>query len=312
MAGTASSQLRSAYISELTPGTIPATPAFKALHRPALLSAAAQTIQGRSLVAKGARLGHAVNGIDVTGSLESPLIYGVYDDFLATLLQSAWATNVLKDGKAETTLAVENAMPAGVGGTSTMLRYRGVEATGGTLNLTAREAATLNLTLAGRGSDAAAITAITGATYTDPTEADPLSSGKDVGTIVFNGYTLDCMQSLEINFGYENRELQPKISSNELCGITRGDFMPVLTARMYIEANFLAIYNAARERHAAFSVTVPLGSVTTEKYTLVFPSCFFGPTEIDRSGASVMQSIQIMPQYDVVSSAVVTVTRAIV
>lgn len=311
MAGSASSQLRSAYVPEATPGTIPATPGFLTLPAAARMSAMAQAIEGRSLAAKGARLGRGVNGIDVTGSLEDSVKYGVYDNLLATLLQGAWSDDVLKDGKAQTTVAVENTIPAGVGGTSTMMRYRGVEALSGSLKLAARQAAKLSLTLAGRGSDDATATAIAGATYTDPTVVDPLSSGADVGTIVFNGYTLDCMQSLDIAFNFDGRDLQPKISSNDLCGITRGDFLPVLTANMYIEANFLAIYNAARASHTAFSVTVPLGSVTEQKYTLAFPSCHFDTAGLDLSGASAMQSVVIKPQYDTSSAAVLTVTRAI-
>jgi len=311
MAGTASSQLRSAHIIETVPGTIPATPAFTTLHAPARMIGTPQTIEGRSLIAKGGRLGRGINGIDVTGTIDDSLKYGVYDNFLATLLQGTWVADVLKDGKAQTTVAVENTLPAGVGGTSTMMRFRGVEALSGTLNLTARQAATLNLTLAGRGSDDASTTAITGATYTDPTVSDPLSSGADVGTIVYNGYTLDCMMSLDIAFNFENRDLQPKISSNDLCGITRGDFLPVLTANMYIEDNFMAIYNAVRARHTAFSVTIPIGSVIGQKYTLVFPSCHFATTSIDTTGAAAMQNVVIHPQHDSLSGATVTITRAV-
>jgi hypothetical protein len=311
MAGSSTSELRSAYVAEVTAGTIPATPGFTTLHRPAAMMAKPTIIEGRSLIAKGARHGQGYSGIDVTGSLESPLIYGVYDDFLATLLQGAWSSDVLKDGKAETTVAVENTIPAGTGGTATMMRYRGVEATSGSLSLKARSAASLSLQLVGRGSDDATTTAITGATYTDPTEADPLSSGEDVGTIVFDGYTLDCMEALEIAFAFEKRDLQPKISSNDLCGITRGDFLPTLSANMYIESNFLAIYNASRARHTGFEITIPLGAVTGEKYTLVFPKCFFGETELDWSGASAMQKVQILPQYDTSSGATMTATRAI-
>ncbi|MEB3419903.1 phage tail tube protein [Salipiger marinus] len=311
MAGTASSQLRSAHILEATPGTIPATPAFTTLHAPARLTGTPQTLEGRSLVAKGGRLGRGINGIDVTGTLEDSLKYGVYDHFLATLLQGTWSSDVLKDGKAQTTVAVENALPAGVGGTSTMMRFRGVEAVSGTLNLTARQAAALNLTLAGLGSDDATTTAITGATYTDPTVVDPLSSGADVGTIVFEDITLDCMQSLEINFAFEGRDLQPKISSNDLCGITRGDFLPVLTANIYLEANFLEIYNAARARHDPFSVTIPLGSVTGEKYTIEFPRCHFASTSIDTTGTAAMQNVTIHPEYSTSDSATVIITRAV-
>lgn len=311
MAGTASSQIRSAYVAEVTPGTIPSTPAFKTLHRPARMQAAAMPEFGRSLVSKGARLGHGINGIDVTGTLESPLIYGVYDDLLATLFQGAWAANVLKDGKALSSVVVENTLPAGAGGSSTRLRYRGVEALSGTLSLQARSAAALSLSLGGMGSDDAIDAVIIGATYTDPTEADPLSSGADVGTITMAGFTLDCMERAEISFAFEGRDPQPKIGTNDLCGFTRGDFLPVITARFYIEANFLAMYNAARARHASFAMTFPLGSISGEKYTLAFPACYFGPTEIDQSGASVMQSVQIMPAYSAANACVASLTRAV-
>ncbi|APX88645.1 hypothetical protein BV394_01955 [Brevirhabdus pacifica] len=304
--------MRSAYVAETTAGTIPALPGFTTLHQPARMTAAVEPISGRSLVASGARMGHGIQGISVSGSLESPLIYGVYDTLLATLLQGSWATNVLKDGKAVSTVAIENTLPAGVGGTSTMLRFRGVEATGGTLSLQSKSAAQLSLTLAGMGSDDATTTAITGATYTDPTEADPLSSGTDVGTIAFSGYTLDCMQALEIALTYESREPQNQIGSDDLCGHTRGDLLPELTANILIEGNFLAIYNAIRSRtHAAFSVTVPLGSVSGEKYTMVFPSCHFGMGEIDTSGAQALQKVTILPQYDTTEDAVVKITRAV-
>lgn len=311
MTGTASFQVRSAYVAETTPGTTPTTPGFTTLNRPARMAARQMPEFGSSLVGGGARLGHGVNGIDVTGTLETPLIYGVYDPFFETLLQAAWSTNTLKDGKAVKSVTIENTMPAGVGGTSTMLRYRGVEAMSATLSLQARSAAALSMQLAGRGSDAGSTTAISGATYSDPTEFDPLSSGADVGTITMAGYTLDCFQSLNIALNFDGRELQPKLASDDLCGITRGAFMPALTGRVYVEANFMAMYNAARARHSAFKVTVPLGSVTGEKYTLEFHSCFFGPTEIDMSGASLMQTVEIMPQYDTTEDCVLEITRAV-
>lgn len=312
MSGVSTSEIRSAYVNEATVGTIPATPGFTTLHQPARLAAKPEIIWLQSQVAKGARSGQAFGHTPVDGSLESPLVYGVYDDLLATLLQSSWSSNVIKDAKDETTVAIENTFPAGAGGTDTMLRFRGVEAVGGALTLTASEAAQLSLEVVGRASDDGTTTAISGATYTDPTEGDPLSSGADVGTIVFDGYTLDCMQSLEIALTFEDRDRQPRISSNDLCGISRGKFLPVLTANMFVEANFLAIYNAARARHTAFSVTVPLGSVSGEKYTIEFPLCHFGETEIDMSGVNIMQQVQIVPIYDgTTENAVVKITRAV-
>tara|TARA_R100001086_G_scaffold44729_1_gene19809 strand:+ start:284 stop:1222 length:939 start_codon:yes stop_codon:yes gene_type:complete len=311
MSGISTSLVRSAYVAESTPGTIPSTPGFTTLHAGAQLSAKPKIIEGRSRVAQGARNGQGYAGLEVTGSIEGQLIYGVYDAIIETLLQSSFSSDVMKDGKANTTVAIENTMPAGVGGTNTMLRYRGVEAVGGSISLTSNEAAAFNFSLIGLGSDDATTTAISGATYSDPSEADPLSSGEDVGAITFNGYTLDCMESLEIDFAFEGRDPQPKVSSNDLCGVSRGDFLPKLMAKMYIEANFLAIYNAARSRHTAFAVTVPLGSVSGEKYTLLFPQCTFGSTEIDTSGTNVFQQVEILPQYNTSAASVLTLTRAV-
>lgn len=311
MAGTASSSIRSAYVAETVPGTIPATPPFKTMHAPIVMSAIPDIIQGRSLLANGGRLGRGIQGIDVKGSYEDSLKYGVNDDLLATLFQSSWATNVLKDGKASNTVAVENAMTAGVGGTLTYLRYRGVEALSGKLALKAKTAAQISLELFGIGSDDATTTIVTGATYTDPTDIDPISSGADVGTITMAGYTLDCMEALDIDFAFEGRDPQPRIASDDFCGVTRGAFLPVLTANMYIETNFLAIYNAARENHTAFAVTIPIGSVTLKKYSIVFPKCRFGSTEVDFSGTSAMQKIMILPEYDSVTSCTGQITRAV-
>lgn len=311
MTGISSSQIRSAFVPETTPGTTPSTPAFRTSHRPIIMQAASQPEFGRSLTSGGARRGHGIMGIGVTGALNAPLVYGAHDELLATLFQATWSSDVLKDGKSRKSVTVENTMPAGVGGTSTMLRYRGVEALSGSLTLEANAGVMLAMTMGGLASEAGTTTAISGATYSDPSEADPLASGADVGTITFAGFTLDCMQRAEISFAFEGREPQPRIGTNDLCGYTRGDLLPVITARFYLEANFLAIYNASRARHDPFAVTFPIGSVTGEKYTLLFPACYFGPTEIDQSGASVFQSVQIMPAYDSSEACVAKLTRAV-
>lgn len=311
MAGAATNTVRSAFVAETTTAVIPTNPAFQTLHGGANLSSEAQTIESRSRSTGGARSGVAYIGSDNEGTLEAPLIYGVYDDWLATLLQGTWASNVLKDGKARSTLTVENAVPAGAGGTLTYLRFRGVEAQGGSLNLAARQEAALSMQLFADGSDDGTTIALTGATYADPGNAVPLTSGADVAGITFDGYTLDCMQSLEVQFAFENRDQQDRIGSDDKCGMSRGDCLPVLNANMYVEANFLAIYNASRGPHDSFSVSIPIGQVTGEKYLIEFPSCRFGSTAIDQSGANVMQRVQILPQYDDTEACVIKVTRAI-
>jgi hypothetical protein len=283
------------------------------MHAALALNAVPDIIQDRSLIAGGGRLGHGVQGINVTGEYEDTLKYGVNDDLLATLLQGSWVANVLKNGLEYKTISVENTIPAGAGGVPTFLRYRGVEAQGGSLTLKARSPASISFELFGIGSDNATVTGIAGATYTDPVDVNPISSGADIGTITMTGYSIDCMESLEINMAFENRDAQPRIMSDDFCGVTRGVFLPVLTANMYIEDNFIDFYNAARNRDDVdFAMTIPIGSVTGDKYLISFPACRFGETEVDMSGASLMQKIQILPKYDTGIGAVMQITRAVV
>lgn len=313
MAGTSSSSLRSAHVAATATGDAPATPAFTTSHAALRLTAPATPIESSSLISGGARLGQGIAAIPVSGEMsETPLIYGAFDDLIETLLQGTWASDVLEDAKASNSLYVENAIPAGEGGTLTMTGFRGVEAVGGTLNLASGAAANLSLNFLGTGSTDTYTTILTDATYTDPTNIEPLSSGVDVGTITAAGYTLDCMESATIEFAFEERDPQPKIGSDDMCGILRGKFKPVINANFYLEANFAAIYNAARDSGAStFAVTFPIGSVSGEKYTLTFPACRFGGTEIDFSSATVMHTVPILPQYSEADGCVCILTRAV-
>ena len=312
MAGMASSELRSAFVAESTAGTIPSTPSFTNFDAPLLMKATPTIAERKTLAAQGAREGQAVGGREVSGSVSDQMAYGAFDEMLETLFQGAWSTNVLKDGKSVKTVAIENAIAAGVGGTTTMMRYRGVEAVSGTIAAQSREPINISMDLRGRGSDDATTTAITGATYTDQAEKTPLTSGLDVGSITFNGYTLDCFQRVEMQFNYEGRDDQPKLGSYDLCGITRGALVPVINARIYVDSNFLAIYNAARANHTAFSVSVPLGSVSGSKYTVEFPVCAFASGDLDFGAADAMHDIVIYPQFDATTeNCVVKITRAV-
>lgn len=312
MAGAASTQLRSAYVAETTAGTTPSTPGFLTMDNPAMMRATPSIIESKTLIAGGARGGQGVGGIEVSGSMSGPMIYGNFDTWLESLLQGAWSANVLKDGKTIKSVTVENAIPAGAGGTTTMMRYRGVQAVGGTITAKSREDVHISLDLRGMGSDAATTTAIAGATYTAPSNLTPLASGVDVGSITMAGYTLDCISEVEIQFTYEGREDQPKVGSNDLCGITAGALVPVIRARIYVDANFLAIYNAARANHTAFAVSIPLGSVSGSKYTVDFPLCAFASGDLDFGAANAMHDVVIYPQYDdATNDSVVKITRAV-
>lgn len=311
MAGTALNEIRSAWVAESTPGTTPTTPGFTTETNAIAMTATPETYMASSLAYGGETTTVGVNAIPVTGTMGGSMVYGNLDDWMASLMQGSWESNVLKNGKTRSAMTVENTIPAGAGGTATMLRYRGVEAVGGKISLASKAEVQFTLDLLGMGSDDATTTAIAGATYTDPSNIVPLTSGLDVGTITMAGYTPGCIQAAEIDFAFDGRDPQEIIGSLDLCGVTPGAFRPKLSVTALVNADFAAMYSAARSVQAQFAVNIPIGSVTGNKYTIAFPKCVFGSADLDLSGNTLLQKLEIIPAYDTVSSASVTITRAV-
>lgn len=311
MAGASNTERRSSYVMESTAGTTPSTPGFNRLPANSLnMTANPRVTEQRSITAGGQRTGVTRNGFAVSGSLSSGLIYGEFDDFFASLFQSDWSSNSMKNGESTKSMTLEDSIPQGAGGSKAYLRYRGVEASAATLTLTAGQDAQISFDLLGSGSDDAATTAITGSTYTDPTSIDVIGSGSDIGTIAMSGMgTLDCMRSCEVRFAYEGKEEQLKLSSDDLCGISRGALIPVVTGEFYVEDNFVSIYNAARSG-TDFQLTIPIGSVANKKYDLVFFSCEFveAPLVTGENGPA-FQNFTIMPKYKDSESCTVRIRR---
>lgn len=204
MTGAANSERIDSYIVETTPGTTPATPAFTKLSVTEFNMSANPRITEPRLQAFGTqRSGIGRHGNAVAGSLRSPLLYGELDDFFASLFQDTWDTDVITNGtEDQVSMTVEQSIPAGAGSaTINYLRYKGVEASGGQLILTAGAEAEMTFDLIGFDSDDAASSAIAGSSYADPTNTNVLGSGSDIGTIALSGMTIDCMSNLTIDWG---------------------------------------------------------------------------------------------------------------
>jgi hypothetical protein len=313
MAGASNTERKTSIVIETTAGSTPATPSFKRLPVNVLnMSANPRVVEQRSIIAGGQRTGISRNGFAVSGSLSSGLIYGEFDDFFESMFQGSFASDVLKNANDTVAMTIEDSIPQGSGGSLAYLRYRGVEATGGTLNLVAGQDAALSFDLIGSGSDDAATSIITGATYADAGSFDTIGSGSDIGTITMSGMgDLDCMRSCEVRFTKEGKDENLRISSDDLCGISRGAMLPVVAGEFYVEDNFVDIYNASRAG-TSFALTIPIGSVANEKYELFFPDCEFveAPLVTGENGPA-FQNFSIMPKFDTTEDCTVRLTRNI-
>lgn len=313
MAGIDTNQLRSAFVAEVTNGTTPSTPGFLTMHAPAVRNAGPTRSHQGSLVAGGALLGDTLltnkSGLAIANA---PLVYGLYDTLFETLFQGAWSTNVLKDGKAFKTVTVENSTIAGIGGTRTYWRDLGVRATGGTLEMAADDTMKLSLDMMGMTSQAASTSAIAGATYTDPTNNDEFGSAVQLGAVTLAGFTLDGITSLSIDFAFDGVEGQA-IAGTTLYGITPGACRVTAKLRCFVDANFKAMYDAARQTGAqtAALFTVNFGSVTAKKYKLEILKCTIDMADLDFSGATAFHDITLTGTYSSSDAAVMQLTRAI-
>ena len=313
MAGVDTNQQRSAFIAETTAGTTPSTPGFSTLHKAINRNAGPTRAHQASLPAGGGLLGDKL--LTNKSSLAmpaTPMVYGLFDPLLETLFQSAWATNVLKDGKSFKTVTVENSIPAGIAGTRTYWRDLGVRATRGTLEMQADGIMMLALDFMGMTSQAATTTAISGATYTDPTHFNPFTSAVDCGLVTLSGFTLDGMSEMKINFDFDGIEGQA-VQGTSLAGITPGACRVSVDMKFYVDTNFLAMYTAPRQAAAqtatAFSVT--MGSVTANKYTFEIPKATIDVGDLDLAAATGYLTAKVVGQYSSSDACVMKLTRAV-
>lgn len=312
MAGADSTEVQDAFVAETVVGTTPATPSFlKSSFDLVDMSGNPRISEAFSRAARGERSAIGRNGFSIAGSCRGKLIYGEYDLLWQSLFQGSWSSDILINGKSQSAVTVEQAVPQGAGGTTMYTRFRGVEAVTGRLELVAGQDTSVNFDLIGAGRDAATTTPIAGATYADPTVTEIIGSGSDIGTITMTGLTLDCINRVVVDFGVVGKEEQPRVSSDDPCGISRGTMRPRIEVQFYVEANALSLFNEAAAA-SNFALTIPMGSTTNQKYQLFFPSCEFIQSKLTprEQGAVFIDGI-ILPIYDSGIGGTARLTRAI-
>lgn len=182
------SLVRLAYVPEVTIGTIPATPSFKVLrYQNSDLKPTKETETPDEVRPDGNDTAPVDVGQTIAGNLNCLLSYGTYDDLLSALFRKDWATNVLVNGVAHKTFAMEEFFEQGA--TDTFIRYRGVRVNTAELTLEAKKSVQANFGLMGLESPAPAATIITGATYAAPTETEVFNAALNVADLTISGIT---------------------------------------------------------------------------------------------------------------------------
>lgn len=309
MAIAEASQSRLAYVTEVTPGTTPATPSFTTLRLVNEgIRLAKQTVISDEIRADG----NVTSVIDVGRSVEGPisgeLSYGTFDAFFEGLFRSAWTSDVLKNGIAHKTFTVEKTFEQGA--TDSFIRYRGCRVNTLDLALETRQIVKANFGIMGIGSPTPTTAIIAGATYAAPTTAPVLNAATNVGALTVGGITASPkIKTLNLSF-------RSNIYQNDVIGAYEPDSHGLgrfeVSGNMVTYFESLDLYKAILD-HEDVSLTTTIGAVTGSKYTISLPKMKLmeGSPVVGGNSQAVMLDVPFQAIFDAGINATAQITRAV-
>lgn len=303
---------RLSFLAEATENTIPATPTWLNLrYTSETLNYLKRTVSSEEIASHRNVTDMIDVGFGVGGDIGFELSYGTLDSLLEGVLFSTWSTNVLKNGVTAKSFAFEKTYETGA--TDQFFRFTGNQVSSLSLSLSAQERITGSMTMLGMGHTTASA-ALSGATYTAANTKAIMAASADVGSLSLTGVSPSpTLMSASFNIANNLRE-RLQIGSRGPAGIGAGRC--VVTGS--IEAYFgdLALYNAFFG-HDDVALSLTLGSVTSEKYTIQLPKVKLTNGTISTPGndQDVMAQMDFQAIYSTAGSpadnASIKITRAV-
>lgn len=212
------------------------------------------------------------------GTYNFELSYGSFDDWLESLFQDAWDTNVLTNGTTEKFFTMEELYETG--STDQYKRFPGTMVNTMSLDISAGSIVTGSFGMIGFGAPILAQAAIGSSTYTDPNDNPVLSASNDFGNLTMTSVTSPKIQSIALNINNNVRH-QPVVGSIDSTGLGSGRFDVTGSITMYFENNeaydlFLA--------NTYTDLSFRLGGASTLKYDIVIPNIKFTAASIEAAG----------------------------
>lgn len=306
MAIASGSGRRVAYIAETVFGTTPATPVFKTLRitgggpRTTKQTATSNEIQADRNVRDEMLL-----GVDVAGQYNYELTYGTFDDLIAGVMFSDWASDVIKNGQTAKSYTFEEFLE--MGATDSYSRFTGCMVSQMTIQIAARAVITGTLNVMGQ-KETLGTAIIAGATYTPPSDTPVSTSSANVASLTVAGGTPKVRSlSIDINNNLRTRTVVASKYSEQFgagrCEVTG-------TLECYFESN--ALYQSVLD-HGGGALSFIVGNATDEQYQFDLPKIIFGNGERQAGGNDddVMVSIPFRAVYDETEACTIMITRAV-
>lgn len=308
MAIAPTSRTRVAYVAEVTPGTTPATPTFLQIRR----TGGEMSTKKTTAVSDEISLDRNVRdefqvAQDPAGGYDFELTYGTFDDIFSAALFGSWAANVLTNGSTEQSLTFEQTVDFG-GGSFGYSRFPLTLIDSLALEFTARKGVTGSIkTMAKQETLATSI--ITGATYT-AANTNAVQTSVSVASLAIAGLSpVPKIKSLSLNIA-NNLRIRDVVGSLFTDSFGSGQIDVTGSFDAYFESN--ALYQAVLD-HGGGAISLTVGAVTAQKYTISIPVVRFldGARKLGGKNDDVMVTVPFRAINDSGIGGSIRITRAV-
>lgn len=276
MADTSSTRI--ATIAESTYGVTPTTPAFDNIR-----------FTGDSL--KHVRQNTSSNEIrpdrnvadlvQVSGGAEGgvnfELSYGTFEAWLTSFMFNNWDDDVLVNGRTQKSFTIEKTYDNLAA--DQYLRFVGMIANTFSLNIAAQSIVTGSFGFMGKGGSIAE-TAISGATYADPTDTPVMSAVADFANLTIAGVSSPKITSLTLE-GTNNLRQRPVVGSLDSLGVGAGRFDLKGSITMYFDNK--SAYEVFLNGGEA-SLSFKIGGALDKHYIITVPRLKFSDGDLPTPG----------------------------
>lgn len=299
-----SSQTRLAYITEVTYGTTPATPAWNVLRYTGEgLKASRQNLTSNEIRADRNVSDLVQVGGSAAGPISGELSYGTYDEFFESLLQSAWSSNVLKNGSTRKSFSLEKTFEGGA--TDFFHRYTGAMVNNFGLSFSAGSEVKVNFDMMCKGSSTDDAI-VTDATYVAANENPVMNAATFLREFEIGGNAVE-VTAFTMNVTNNLRQ-QAVCGSIESRGLGAGRFQVNGSIDIYFASQteydlFLA--------GTATDLTFTLGGATALNYKFDLGTLKFDDGEILNPGndQDIFVRFSYVGLYDSSDAATLKITR---
>ena len=299
-------------VSEVTQGTIPATPTFLTLRDTRTEGGLAAPWHASPERRNDRMLGTTVKDLrQLAKKITMPLLTNeaAVHQLLASFMCGTWSSNTILNGNALQPFAIEELHEAPTASPGPYVRSAGMVVDQLALNLQTGKEGEFQFDAVGMTETTSASTAIAGSTYTAPGSDEPITP-IDITVNTFFGLTNVKMMGIQLT-AKNNIRRQYNWGSADIYRTGLGAFRVDAKVDFYFSS--LTEYTTISPG-ALGTLDITMGSVTTHKLQLVLPNCKISNPVLSDGGndTDVMLSCTLSALYDSGTGAAMKLVRAVV